>query len=431
MAHHQTSLVLTAALLSLVASQSSCGDSPQNESIVPGSVGGAPGAVAEGGGRSAPLGCTPDGGCEPAGATCVTELGTSCVCSARTQSWSCQVAAGGSGSGGAESLPCVSGGDCETSGASCTLASGLPCICSAVTGTWSCSAGIGGAAGSPSTGIGGAIVIGSGGSTATGLTPCQPGAEANRGCTSGHTLMFDPLWVWNNQWGDQSATDQCVFSTCSSGSMIGWGTSFAKTGAPNTVKSFSSAVLGWHWGWKVPPERTGLPLRISEDHSITCDWDYTVTREGTVTMNVVYDLWVHSVELTGASNEWDTDGVPEFRPTDEIMIWLYRSNGAGPISRTGSPVAEFTIAGEDFELHEGAVTGQDQSGATITYWNVYSFVKKENAETGMRLDLKDFFGALATRGFSTSKYLSSIEAGTEVFLGTGRLDTSSFGCLIE
>jgi hypothetical protein len=44
----------------------------------------------------------------------------------------------------------------------------------------------------------------------------------------------------------------------------------------------------------------------------------------------------------------------------------------------------------------------------------------------------DFLKDLTTKGWmSSSKYLTSIEAGTEVFVGTGRLDTDSYYCTIQ
>jgi hypothetical protein len=41
--------------------------------------------------------------------------------------------------------------------------------------------------------------------------------------------------------------------------------------------------------------------------------------------------------------------------------------------------------------------------------------------------MQDFLGNLVSRGWvSNTKYLSSIEAGTEVFTGDGQLDTDSY-----
>jgi hypothetical protein len=55
-----------------------------------------------------------------------------------------------------------------------------------------------------------------------------------------------------------------------------------------------------------------------------------------------------------------------------------------------------------------------------------------NADTGATLTISDFLRDLTTnRGLASSKYLASIQSGTEVFLGTGRLDTDQYYCTIQ
>lgn len=82
------------------------------------------------------------------------------------------------------------------------------------------------------------------------------------------------------------------------------------------MKSFSSAVLGWHWG----RQRSGteLPVRLGANRNVPTTWSYDVSGSGT--MNVAYDLWLHNESNPGSSSG----------PSDEIMIWPYRSGGAGP-----------------------------------------------------------------------------------------------------
>ncbi|MFJ9712346.1 hypothetical protein [Streptomyces sp. NPDC101234] len=59
-------------------------------------------------------------------------------------------------------------------------------------------------------------------------------------------------------------------------------------------------------------------------------------------------------------------------------------------------------------------------------WNVYSFVRRAST-TGATLNLDDFTQALVRRKLlSNDKYVSGIESGTEVFKGSGRLDTKSY-----
>ncbi len=100
------------------------------------------------------------------------------------------------------------------------------------------------------------------------------------------------------------------------------------------------------------------------------------------------------------------------------MIWLYRAGGAGPIGGTQATVS---LAGSSWELHRG------NNGN----WNVYSYVNTTN-QTSATLNLMDFLKDLVSRGWmASSKYLSSVQAGTEVFVGTGELDADSYYCTIQ
>jgi hypothetical protein len=100
------------------------------------------------------------------------------------------------------------------------------------------------------------------------------------------------------------------------------------------------------------------------------------------------------------------------------MIWLYRSGGAAPI---GSVAATATIGGATWDLHRGR---NDR-------WNVFSYVRTVNANSSV-LNMMDFMRDLVTRGWvENTKYLSTVQAGTEVFVGTGQLDTTGFYCRLQ
>jgi xyloglucan-specific endo-beta-1,4-glucanase len=97
------------------------------------------------------------------------------------------------------------------------------------------------------------------------------------------------------------------------------------------------------------------------------------------------------------------------------MIWLAALGGAGPISATGSVIATPTIAGVKWNLYYGL------NGSM----KVYSFVASSQV-TSFSGDLKLFFTYLATsQGYSTSQYITSIGAGTEPFIGTSAVMTTS------
>ena len=103
------------------------------------------------------------------------------------------------------------------------------------------------------------------------------------------------------------------------------------------------------------------------------------------------------------------------------MVWLYSGGGAGAIGGLAvqSPVS---VAGTNWYLHSG------NNGV----WNAYSYVRETNATSGATFDIMDFMNDLVGRGMmSSSKYLLSIQAGSEVSDGSGQLDTSSYCCPIQ
>jgi len=245
---------------------------------------------------------------------------------------------------------------------------------------------------------------------------CTAGACQASTCTSGMSqldytrtayasITQNKYWINNNLWGISGATGwQGIWDTCTSGNTIGWGTDWNWSGTSNQVKSYASAVLGWHWGWKITG--TGLPVQISANKNVTCAWNYRVTPGQTI--DVSYDLFAHALANPGYADQ----------PTEEIMIWLYKAGGAGPIGGVDSTTS---IGGASWEVHKGS-TGT---------WNVYSYVRTTNA-TSATLNLMDFLKDLVNKGWmSSSHYLTSIEAGTEVFVGTGRLDTDNYYCTIQ
>ena len=98
-------------------------------------------------------------------------------------------------------------------------------------------------------------------------------------------------------------------------------------------------------------------------------------------------------------------------PSDEVMVWLYHGGGVSPV---GSKVATVTIDGTSWDLWEGNVG-----------WQVHSFVRTSNTNS-QSLNLMDFYNTLISRGLSSSKYLISVESGTEIFTGAGQLDTTAY-----
>jgi hypothetical protein len=222
-----------------------------------------------------------------------------------------------------------------------------------------------------------------------------PPAQATTQCSNAMVGTYGKYWLNNNLWGAYSGTGwQCTWDSYVSGDTVGWGTSWSWSGNPNGVKSYASENLGWRWdnGWG----NTGLPARIWDNKNVYTGWNFSVS--GNNTLDVAYDLWF----------KWDPNG----GNTDELMVWAYHSGGAGPV---GSKQTSVYIGGAWWDLYMGNIG-----------WNVYSFVRQDNS-TNVNLNLRDFINDVTFRGWmSNSKYLTSVEAGTEVFTGTGGLNVNSY-----
>jgi hypothetical protein len=148
-----------------------------------------------------------------------------------------------------------------------------------------------------------------------------------------------------------------------------------------------------------------MPVRVGDRKSITTKWNFRLS-SNPGTMNVAYDLWLHGK----GDADWRD------RPTHEVMIWLNRQGGAGPL---GTRYGSVSLGGSMWDIYQGDIG-----------WKVYSFVRRTNT-TSATLDLDDFTQALVRRKLLTGDtYVSGIEAGTEVFKGSGRLDTTSYSVTV-
>jgi len=226
-------------------------------------------------------------------------------------------------------------------------------------------------------------------------------ATADSTCTAFDTITMGKYYLFNNLEGQDDGTGwQCTYSDWQSGDTIGWGTDWSWADNPSNVKSYASAVLGWHWGFQISD--TGLPIQLSDGISVAADWSFTVDQTTAGTLDVSYDLWFHTID----NPTWEDE------PTDELMIWLYYSGGAAPIGNTATTL---TVGDSTYDLHVGTIT-----------WNVFSFVRTSTTESAS-FDIKDFTDALINLGYmENTKYLSSVESGTEIFIGDGSLNVDSY-----
>jgi hypothetical protein len=218
-------------------------------------------------------------------------------------------------------------------------------------------------------------------------------------------------WIGSDVWGRPPAdttSRQCTWMNCRDGELLAWGSNWNWTGSGDTVKAYPSVTLGWKWGVRV--SNTGLPVSLAEPHSVTTGWRFAVrqTGDGPFRLNVAYDLWIHSIANP------DSAGKGTSQPTDEIMVWLYNTGGPSPIGSVVVPGV--SLAGATWDLWEGDVQP----------WTTHTFMRRENT-TSSELELSDFLSYLvAQRGLDSSKFLTGVLAGSEIFVGAGQLDTTAY-----
>ncbi|KAI0877110.1 family 12 glycosyl hydrolase [Hypoxylon argillaceum] len=220
-------------------------------------------------------------------------------------------------------------------------------------------------------------------------TPTTVDKRAATFCGQWDSVQTGSYIVYNNLWGESAGTgSQCTTVTALSGSSVAWSTSWSWSGGPYNVKSFANVVV------------QAAAKQLSAIASIPTTWKYSYTGSSLVA-DVAYDLFTSS--SAGGSSEY------------EVMVWLAALGGAGPISSSGSPVATPTIGGVSWKLYDG------YNGNT----HVFSFVAASQV-TSFTGDIKAFLTYLSTNnGLSTSQYLTSLGAGTEPFVGSNAVLTTS------
>ena len=236
-------------------------------------------------------------------------------------------------------------------------------------------------------------------------------AQAATTCSSGASEGMNPYYILNNEYNASLSTLsswQCAWSTSQSGDTIAWGADWnwthVSSSTSSSVLAYPAAVLGWEWGWQYSD--TKLPVRLNSGTTVSSTWDYTFTQNTANTFDVSYDNWITSSSDPGDAN-----------PQGEVMIWLNHGGGAGP---AGSQYATVSVDGASWNLY-------------IDYantWPIYSFVRTATT-TSSKLNITDFTKLLiSSYGLNGSYYLSSVQAGAEVWSGEGQIDANTYSVTV-
>lgn len=252
---------------------------------------------------------------------------------------------------------------------------------------------------------------------ATAATTCTGGQLANQFLNIG--VSKNQYRINNNFYNPpaNSSAKLCIdynyeatgrnFTTRNSGGVV-----VPTNGAPS---GYPSTYAGCHYG--ACSTGSGMPIRVSDIASATTSWSIFTSRV-TGNWNASYDIWFN----TRAS-------VPGQADAAELMIWLSKR---GSIQPAGELIASnVSVAGRRFDVWAGRLPGGN--------WNVISYVARSNTTSVTNLDLKAFFTDASKRNnpvsgrpnLSSNWYLTSIQAGFEVWSGGNGLRSDFFNSIVR
>ncbi|KAJ7099524.1 endocellulase [Mycena belliarum] len=212
---------------------------------------------------------------------------------------------------------------------------------------------------------------------------------------AGGFTLCQNLWGISAGVGSQSST--LVNSTSQT---VAWSTNYTWANGPNNVKSYANVES---------VSSKGVQLANIASAPTSWNWNYATQSTG-IRADVAYDIWFGK-----ASSGNPATSASSF----EIMIWL---SGLGGIQPVGSQITTGTVvAGHTWNLWKGP-NGN---------WEVLSFVSATGDLNSFDVDLNDFFTYLIEeQGVASTQFVQSIQAGTEAFVGTANLVTSSYSVSI-
>jgi glycosyl hydrolase family 12 len=156
-----------------------------------------------------------------------------------------------------------------------------------------------------------------------------------------------------------------------------------------------------------------MPIQVSDlgPGTVTSNWATVQPRSGAY--DVGYDIWFNRTSATS--------GTPD---GGELMIWLAHQGGVAP---SGAPVAHVTIDGLAYTIW----VGPGNPSASGPQFDQITYVMDQATTSVHDLDVGAVAADAASRGYvADTSYLVNIQAGFEIWEGSGGLETKSFALQI-
>jgi cellulose 1,4-beta-cellobiosidase len=187
-------------------------------------------------------------------------------------------------------------------------------------------------------------------------------------------------------------------------------TGFGSNGT--TPSSYPSVIYGWQAGSFYGAYQTAKTVTsILNGGSATTSWNFTAPTGGK--WDAAYDIWFSPQ----AAPPTAAGGL-------ELMIWPNYGGMAQPV---GTNVlggnATTTIGGAPYEVWTG----------TVSTWKYIAYRRQPGSGTAIsNMDLKPFFMDAVNRGsLQNAWYLLGIQAGFEIWQGSGTASTTSFSASVK
>lgn len=215
-------------------------------------------------------------------------------------------------------------------------------------------------------------------------------------------------FMLNNMWGKGTITNyqQSIFGDGPKTTNFGWKWNWP-SGVNNDVKSYPEVKVN------SDSQPSKLPTQISANKNIWMEWNFNLkgfdnTGSPTGRFDCAWDIWLNPTSGEKVYHDY------------EIMIWPYANGGATPL---GSKIASaVSLGGSTWDVYSGTVNSTVRADS----WTCITFKRTTNT-TSINFNLKTFFDWLRNNGkITSSAWLHSIEAGTEVVDGVGRLNTTFY-----
>ncbi|KZT35180.1 concanavalin A-like lectin/glucanase [Sistotremastrum suecicum HHB10207 ss-3] len=220
--------------------------------------------------------------------------------------------------------------------------------------------------------------------TITGATDCV---------TAGKYTFCQDLWGAASGVGSQNTTSYYASTT---GQIASWSTTYNWANAPSQVKSFANVASNTVQGFQLATLATAPTFWV---------WGYD-SSSADLKADVVYNIWLGTASF----------GTPASSSSNYQMSFLASSHYQD---------AEGSLLASAINIPGSGATWDIWSGTSST-WNVISFVSTfEN--TNLTADLKNFLQYLViNNGLPASLYIQSIQAGTDVYVGSAELYTTRY-----